>query len=192
MATVQAHAVVELVLALLRSLISRVGNPAVRLHEDCRAKVLFRVPPVRWAGCAAAGAENAFVKAIEFRTVILVLEVLTTLYLVSKIRLEEKYILQNTYVRWLVVSLQVWLDRLVLLVKLRQVWYQVLDDVGMRQWINPGLLGGLSGNSAWPSVSTCMPNAHCAVTYKGMPVCSRHQCSWRSYRKYPLGNSVGM
>jgi hypothetical protein len=37
----------------------------------------------------------------------------------------------DTYVLRLVISLQVWLDRLVLLVELGQVWYQILNNVGM-------------------------------------------------------------
>lgn len=69
MAPVQAHAVVELVLALLRLLVPRVGDPAVRLHEHGRAEVFLGVPPVGGAGGAAAGAEDAFVEAVEFGAV---------------------------------------------------------------------------------------------------------------------------
>src|ERR1700761_5547900 len=60
MAPVQTHAVVQRILALLCLLISAIRDPAVGLEEYCRAEVLFAVPPVRRAGCAAAGAENAF------------------------------------------------------------------------------------------------------------------------------------
>ena len=49
-ASVQAHAVVERILALGRLLVSRVGDPAVGLQEHGRAEVLFLVPPVRGAG----------------------------------------------------------------------------------------------------------------------------------------------
>jgi len=45
-ASVQAHAVVEGVLALVGLFITRVGDPAVGLHEDCGSEVLFAVPPV--------------------------------------------------------------------------------------------------------------------------------------------------
>jgi hypothetical protein len=45
-ATVQAHAVVEAVHALCGLLVTRVGDPAVRLHEHGRAEVLLAVPPV--------------------------------------------------------------------------------------------------------------------------------------------------
>ena len=65
MASVQAHAVVQGVLALGHLLVSRVGDPAVRLEKDSGAEVLLLVPPVRGAGCRAAGTENAFVKTVE-------------------------------------------------------------------------------------------------------------------------------
>lgn len=78
-ASVQAHAVVQLVLTLGGLLVTRVGDPTVRLHEDSRAEVLFAVPPVRWAGCAAAGAKDALVEAVELAAVFLGLDVLLTL-----------------------------------------------------------------------------------------------------------------
>lgn len=45
-ASVQAHVVLEVGLALGGALVARVGEPAVRLEQDGRAKVLLRVPPV--------------------------------------------------------------------------------------------------------------------------------------------------
>jgi hypothetical protein len=48
-APVQAHAVVEGVLALGLLLVSGVGDPAVRLEQDGRSEVLLLVPPVGWA-----------------------------------------------------------------------------------------------------------------------------------------------
>jgi len=44
--SVQTHAVVQGILALLCALVTRVGQPAVRLKEDSRSEVLFAVPPV--------------------------------------------------------------------------------------------------------------------------------------------------
>lgn len=61
MAAVQAHAVVEHLLALGVALVARVVEPAVRLQQDRRAEVLLAVPPVRRARCRAARAEDAFV-----------------------------------------------------------------------------------------------------------------------------------
>lgn len=45
-AAVQAHAVVQAVHALCSLLVTRVGNPAIGLHEDGGAEVLLAVPPV--------------------------------------------------------------------------------------------------------------------------------------------------
>lgn len=50
MATVQAHRVLELGLALSSALVSGVDQPAVGLQQDGGAKVLFGIPPVRGAG----------------------------------------------------------------------------------------------------------------------------------------------
>ena len=46
MAAVQAHRVVEGVPALKSLLVTRIGEPAVRLKEDSGSEVLLRVPPV--------------------------------------------------------------------------------------------------------------------------------------------------
>ena len=65
MASVQAHAVIQHRFPLGLVLVARIGEPAVRLQEHGGAKVFFAVPPVRGAGCGAAGAEDAFVEAVE-------------------------------------------------------------------------------------------------------------------------------
>jgi hypothetical protein len=83
-ASVQAHTVVEGVLALGLPLVTRIGDPAVRLEENSRSKVLLLVPPVRGAGCRAAGAEDAFVETVELLAVLLGLAVLTALVCVSE------------------------------------------------------------------------------------------------------------
>ena len=61
MATVHTHAVVQSILTLFSLLITRIGQPTVRLEENGGTEVFFAVPPVTGAGCAAAGAENALV-----------------------------------------------------------------------------------------------------------------------------------
>lgn len=61
MASVERHAVVESVLTLVSALVTRVVDPSVRLEENGRSEVLLAVPPVGWARCAAACAENALV-----------------------------------------------------------------------------------------------------------------------------------
>lgn len=50
-------------------LVSRIGQPAIGLKEDGGTEVFLAVPPVRGAGGGAAGAEDAFVEAVEFLTV---------------------------------------------------------------------------------------------------------------------------
>ena len=78
-AAVQTHAVVERVLALRRLLVTRVGDPAVRLQQHGRAEVLFAVPPVGRARGAAAGAQDALVQTVELLAVGLCLAVLAAL-----------------------------------------------------------------------------------------------------------------
>lgn len=97
-ASVQAHAVIQSVLALGLLLVTRVGNPAVRLEENSGSEVLLLVPPVGWAGCRAAGAKNAFVETVELLAILLGLAVLTTLEVVNNIQLtcveEDGYLRQ--------------------------------------------------------------------------------------------------
>jgi hypothetical protein len=89
-ASVQAHAVVEGVLALGLLLVTRVGDPAVRLEENGRSEVLLLVPPVGRARCRAAGAENTFVETVELLAVLLGLAVLATLSLISACGIENE------------------------------------------------------------------------------------------------------
>lgn len=69
MAPVQAHAVVQRLLALGLVLVARVGEPAVGLEKHGGAEVFFAVPPVRGAGGGAAGAKDAFVEPVELLAV---------------------------------------------------------------------------------------------------------------------------
>lgn len=78
-AAVQAHRVVEGVLALLVALVARVDEPAVRLQQDGRAEVLLRVPPVRRARGGAARAQDALVQPVELLAVGLALAVFLAL-----------------------------------------------------------------------------------------------------------------
>ena len=112
MASVKAHAIVQGILALESLLVTRICDPSVRLEEDSWTQVLFAVPPIRRARCAAACAEDALVKTIKLASVLLRLQILLA-------------------VCWCRVPLQVWLDRLVLLVELREIGYEVLDDVSV-------------------------------------------------------------
>lgn len=68
-ATVDAHAVIQGVLALGGLLVTGIGQPTVRLEEDSRSEVLLAVPPVRGAGRGAAGTQNALVETIQLLAV---------------------------------------------------------------------------------------------------------------------------
>lgn len=81
MATVYGHRVVESGLAGHLVLVSGICEPSVGLHENGWAEVLLRVPPVGWARCRAASAQNALVKTIQLLAVLLALQVLLTLFI---------------------------------------------------------------------------------------------------------------
>src|SRR3546814_21136265 len=55
-------------------LVSAVDDPAVGLQQDRRAEVAVAVPPVARARGAAAGAQDAFVEAVELGPVFLRLQ----------------------------------------------------------------------------------------------------------------------
>jgi hypothetical protein len=46
-------------------LVSGISKPSVGLKKDGGAKIFLAVPPIRRARRRAAGAENAFVEAVE-------------------------------------------------------------------------------------------------------------------------------
>mmetsp|Transcript_10206 Transcript_10206/g.33607 ORF Transcript_10206/g.33607 Transcript_10206/m.33607 type:complete len:249 (+) Transcript_10206:593-1339(+) len=124
MAAIELEGVVEGVEAFLAELVARVLDPAVGLHEDGGAEVGVGVPPVGGAGRRAAGAEDAFVHAVELLAVDLGLEVLRG-ELLRFLRLEPGF------------------DRLVGVVEVRHVGDEVLHDVHVGEGRNlDGLLLG--------------------------------------------------
>jgi hypothetical protein len=128
-AAVQAHGVVEGLLALLLLLIPRVGQPPVALQQHGGAEVLLAVPPVAGARRRAARAQDALVQAVQLPAVLLALQVLLAVGRRGGV-------------------LQVRLDGLVLLVEVGQVGHDVLDDVGVRERVDLGFLLGVGGDSA--------------------------------------------
>ena len=144
MTPVYTHAVVQSILALSFLLVTRISDPSVRLQENSGAEIFFAVPPVRRARGAAARAENALIEAIELAAVGLRLAIFTTLDHVNFCISTYK----TTYIgRWC-VALKVWFNGAILLVEEGEIWNEVLDDVGMRQWVNSTLLASVGGNSA--------------------------------------------
>lgn len=69
-ATVQLECIIQFLQALILKIIARIFNPPVCLHQHCGPQVFVSVPPVGWTGGATACAENAFVHAIEFGSVL--------------------------------------------------------------------------------------------------------------------------
>ena len=82
-ATVQAHGVLKVHLALKGALVARIGQPAVRLKKDSWAKVLLGVPPVGGARGRAAGAKNALVETVKLLAVGLGLAILLALHVMT-------------------------------------------------------------------------------------------------------------
>ena len=104
MASIQLVRIVQTLQSLLRHLITRIGDPSVRLLQNRRAQILIAVPPVRRARRRAAGAENALVQTVQKQTILVRLQVL---HLV--VRAHRRLLLQPR------------LDRSVLLVEVRQI-----------------------------------------------------------------------
>lgn len=70
----------------------------------------------------------------------------------------------QTWLRWscayvfgLGIPLEIRLDRLVLLVELGHIGDQILDDVCVWQRVDTGLLSGIGGDTAYPSLLISKP-----------------------------------
>jgi len=120
-ASVHRKTVLHLGLSLSTVCVSTVCHPSVSLHQHGRSKVLILVPPVRRTRGRTACTKNALVHPIELLSV---LNALVVFSLLGR-----------------VVVLQERLDRLVLLVELRHVRDEILDDVHVRQRVKLGSLG---------------------------------------------------
>lgn len=110
--SVQTHAVIQSCLTFFLLLITGICKPSVTLQQDSWSQVLLTVPPVGGARCRAACAENTFVKSIKLLTILLRLQVFFSFWC------------------WVGV-LKIWLNGLVLLVELCQIWNNILDDIGV-------------------------------------------------------------
>lgn len=69
-------------------------------------------------------------------------------------------------------ALEIGLDRLVLLVELRQIWNDVLDNIGVWQWVDLGLLLGIGWNTACFFVSPDCPSTPKASACAGIRLLS--------------------
>ena len=134
MAAIQTHAIIQCRLPLLLFLISRVSQPPIALQQHRRPKVFLAVPPVGRAGGRAAGTENALVQPVQLLALLFRLQVFFSVRCWRRV-------------------LQVRLDRLVLLVELREVRHDVLYDVGVGEWVDFRFLLCVCWNAAYPSLS---------------------------------------
>lgn len=66
----------------------------------------------------------------------------------------------GTYIRWRCVALEVGLDGAVLLVEESEIRNEVLDDVGVWQWVDSALFTRVCGNTAQASQSIDTINVH--------------------------------
>lgn len=76
MAAEDAERVFELVEALAGGFVAAVDEPAIGLQEDRRAEVAVAVPPIARAARRAAGAEDAFIEAVQLGAVLRTLQAL--------------------------------------------------------------------------------------------------------------------
>ena len=120
-AAVQLVGVVQTLQTLLRHLVTRVRDPAVRLLEDGGTQILVGVPPVGRTRRRAASAQNALVQTVQLLAILVRLEIL---HLVIGIHLR--------------LLLQPRLDRRVLLVEVGHVRDQILDHEHVRQRTDGG------------------------------------------------------
>jgi hypothetical protein len=67
--SVNAHGIIESFEAFVFALIARVDQPAEGLEKNGGTQIFLAVPPVRGTGCAATGAENAFVETVELAAI---------------------------------------------------------------------------------------------------------------------------
>jgi hypothetical protein len=66
----ELHVSSKFLQSLISVLITRVNDPTIGLHEDCRPKIVLRVPPVRGASGLAACTEHALIESINKFTVL--------------------------------------------------------------------------------------------------------------------------
>ena len=141
-ATIQLEGIVQLGQPLAGRTVPRILNPPVSLHEDSRSKVLIGIPPIRWAGSAAASTEDALVHAIKLGPVLAGLEPLGLAFtLVTR-------------------GLQPRLDGAVLFVKVAKVRHQILHHVHVREGVDLGGSARVGINVAQASQSVGTVNVH--------------------------------
>src|SRR6266404_4970114 len=69
-ATIEPERVLEIVEPLAGGFVARILDPSRCLQQRCRPQEALAVPPIAWARRRAAGAQNAFIEAVEFFAVL--------------------------------------------------------------------------------------------------------------------------
>src|SRR4029077_4999621 len=72
-AAVEAERVFQIVEPLAGRLVARIDDPALRLQQRRRAEIALGIPPIARARGRAAGAQDAFVEAVELGPVLVAL-----------------------------------------------------------------------------------------------------------------------
>lgn len=139
--SVQGHGVLQHLFSDLASLVSGVNQPSVCLHQNGRTQVLLLVPPVGWTRGRTTSTQNTLVQTVQLGSVLNTLQVLSA-------------------VSWVVVSLQVWLDGLVLLVEVGQIRNQVTHNVHVWQGVDLGALAGVVVDTAQACQGVDTSNVH--------------------------------
>jgi hypothetical protein len=116
------HVTAEHLKALLCVLVSRVDDPSVGLHEHSRSQVVLRMPPVAGASRLAACAQDALVQTVQEFSIL------------------NRLCVLHINVLLLRLSLQEWLDLLVLGIEVRHVDDEVLEHEHEHEWGDHTLL----------------------------------------------------
>src|SRR5580692_6266889 len=69
-AAIEAERVLKIVQPLALRFVAGIDEPTIGLQQDGRPKIAISVPPVARTRRRAAGAEDAFVKAVELRPIL--------------------------------------------------------------------------------------------------------------------------
>ena len=69
-AAIEAEGVLEAIKPLALRFVTGIDEPAIGLQQDRRTEIPVSVPPVAGTRRRAAGAEDAFVKAVELRPIL--------------------------------------------------------------------------------------------------------------------------
>lgn len=162
MTTINGERIPHSIESFCRCMVSGVNNPPVGLHKNSWAQVLVTVPPIRWACRRTASAEDTFVEAVQFCSIISGL---------------KKLIITGAQFGF-IFSLEPRLNGAILFVEIIHVRNQILDDVHVGQRINLGRFRSRRINFADTSQSVDTSNVHGAGATDSLSTRSAESQSW--------------